>query len=103
MNYYIYSEDRYERIISVLCEIKGIKREELLKLLKDKECKYLMFLLLKKYGCVNSEKLKIDFSIQSKKSIDSTCKKAEELFLINRQFRESYFRLQEIIENKKTI
>ena len=103
MNYYIYNEDKYERIISVLCEIKGIKREELIKLLKDKECKYLMFLLLEKYGCVDVEKLKIDFSIQSKKSINFTCKRAEELFLINKQFRELYFRLQEIIDNKKTI
>jgi len=103
MNYYIYSGDKYEKVISVLCDIKGLRREELIKLLKDRECKYLMFLLLKKYGCVDLGKLKIDFSIQSKKSINSTCKKAEELFLINKQFRELYFRMQELIENKKTI
>jgi hypothetical protein len=103
MNYYIYSKEKYERIISVLCEVKGLRREELIKLLKDKQCKYLMFLLFKKYQCVDSGKLKIDFSIQSKKSINTTCKRAEELFLINRQFRELYFKMEELIENKKTI
>ena len=103
MNYYMYSQDEYEKVISVLCEIKGLRREEIIKLLKDKECKYLMFLLLKKYRCVDSGKLKMDFSIKSKRSINSTFKKAEELFLINNQFRELYFRIEELVENRKTV
>lgn len=37
----------YEKIIEAICKVKGIKRYDLLKILKDKECKYILFLLLK--------------------------------------------------------
>jgi len=90
--------DKYDKIIEVLCRAKGINREELFKLLKDKECKYLMFLLLKKYKCVDLEKLNKDFSIESKKAINYNFKKAEERFFVNKEFRDMYFNLEEIIE-----
>jgi len=90
--------DKYDKIIEVLCRAKGISKEELIKLLKDKECKYLMFLLLKKYKCVDLEKLNKDFSIESKKTINYNFKKAEERFFVSKEFRDMYFNLEEIVE-----
>jgi len=88
---------KYEKIVTVLCDYKGISKEELIVILKDKDYKYLLFLFLKKYKCVDLEKLKEDFSIESKKSVNYTCKKAEEKFFVNKEFRELYFEVEEII------
>ena len=89
--------NKYEKIISVLCEYKEISREELINILKDKDCKFLLFLFLKKYKCIDLRKLEEDFSIKSKKSINNNCRKAEEKFLINKEFRELYFEMEELI------
>jgi len=90
--------DKYDKVIEVLCRAKGINKEELFRLLKDKECKYMMFLLLKKYKCVDLEKLSKDFSIESKKTINYNFKKAEERFFVSKEFRDMYFDLEEIVE-----
>ena len=90
--------DKYDKVIEVLCRAKGINKEELFRLLKDKECKYMMFLLLKKYKCVDLEKLSKDFSIESKKTINYNFKKAEERFFVSKEFRDMYFNLEEIVE-----
>lgn len=89
--------NKYEKILSVLCEFKGISSQELINILKDKECKYLLFLFLKKYKCIDLKKLEEDFSIKSKKSINYNCKKAQEKFLINKDFRDQYFEMEELI------
>ena len=86
--------NKYEIILSVLCEYKGITRKELVELLKDKKFKYLLFLFLKKYKCFNFEKLRQDFLIQNRKIIRYNCKKAEEKFFINKEFRELYFEME---------
>jgi len=93
--------DKYDKIIDILCRVKGLEKEELFKILKDKDCKYLMFLLLKKYNCVDLDKLNKDFSIESKKVINYNFKKAEERFFVNKQFRDMYFNLEEIIEKSE--
>jgi hypothetical protein len=72
--------------------------EELSKILKDRECKYLLFLLLKKYKCGDAEVLHRDFSIESKKTISYGLKKAEEKFFINKEFRDMYFELEKEIK-----
>ncbi|GLC29392.1 ribose-5-phosphate isomerase [Clostridium omnivorum] len=90
-------EDKYEKIIEVICSYKNIKREELFQILKDRESKYLMFLLMKKYKCADIERLHKDFFIGSKKSISYSLKKAEEKFFINRDFREKYFEAEDIV------
>lgn len=94
-------EDKYTKILSVICEIKGISNDELSKILKDRECKYLLFLLLKKYKCADIDILTRDFSIDSKKFINYNLKKAEEKFFINKEFRDMYFEAELIID--KTI
>lgn len=90
--------DKYEKIILVLCQYKGINKESILDILKDKQCKLLLFLLLKKYGCVNEEKLKEDFMIENRKSINYNCKKAQEKFFVNKKFRDLYFEMEEYIK-----
>ena len=89
--------NKYDKILSVICDYKGISREELICVLKDRKYKYLLFLFLKKYKCFDLAKLKQDFSIESKKSINYSCKKAEENFFVNREFRELYFEMEETI------
>lgn len=93
--------DKYEKIITVICEYNGINKEELVKLLKNRDCKYLLFLFLKKYKCVDFEKLRHDFSINSKGSVTYNYKRAREKFFINKEFREKYFQMEELIKNKK--
>ena len=90
-------ENKYDKILSVICDYKGINREELIYILKDKNYKYLLLLFLKKYKCFDLVKLKEDFSMESKRSINCSCKKAEEKFFVNKEFRELYFEMEEII------
>ncbi|MCM8709714.1 ribose-5-phosphate isomerase [Clostridium sp. SYSU_GA19001] len=94
-------EDKYIKILEVICQIKGINKEEQVKILKDRECKYLLFLLLKKYKCTDIVSFQKDFSIESKKYINYNIKKAEEKFFINKEFRDMYFEAENIIN--KTI
>ncbi len=98
MESFFNKEDKYLKILEVICSIKGIEREELFRILKDRESKYLLFLLLKKYKCTDIEALNRDFSIESKKTINYNMKKAEEKFFINKEFRDMYFEAEEIIE-----
>lgn len=94
-------DDKYSAIIQIICELKGIDKAQLIAILKDKESKYLLFLLLKKYNCTNLEVLSRDFSIESKKKITYNVKKAEEKFFINKEFRDMYFKIEGLLE--KTI
>lgn len=87
----------YPKIIDALCEIKEIPKEKLFKILKDRDCKLIFFLLLKKYKCVNLEKINEDFSINIKRAISYNLKKAEESLFVNKDFREMYFEVVNII------
>ena len=98
MDNFINREENYVKIIEVLCKYKGINKEELFRILKDQESKYLLFLLLKKYKCADLDKLNKDFSIESLKSVNYNVKKAEEKFFINKNFRDMYFEAEEIIK-----
>lgn len=97
MNYFN-KNTKYEKIIELLCEYKGIKREELIRILEDEECKYLLFLLLKKYNCMDISNLTKDFDINNKRKLNNNVKKAQEKFLLNRRIREMYFEAETIIE-----
>lgn len=96
--YFTNKEERYERIISLLCEYKGVPRDELLEILKDQNCKYLFFLLIKKYGCDDIGILKRDFPSVNKSKINSNLKKAEEKLLLSRKIRDMYFEAEGLIE-----
>lgn len=88
---------RYERIIELMCEYKGINKRDLYKLLKDKNCKYMLFLILKKYGG-GYEYIKNDIPECNKRIINYNCKRAEKMFLINKEFRDMYFEIEDEIE-----
>jgi hypothetical protein len=87
----------YEKIIEAICEVKGIKTFEVLKVLKDRECKYILFLLFKKYRCGNVESAYKDFVISNKRAVNYGSKKAEERFFINKEFRETFFEIEDIL------
>lgn len=100
----INKERYYENIIDLLCKIKKIPKNEIFKILKDRNCKYLFFLLVKKYECMDLLKLKEDFNIKNKKSAVLNMRKACEKFLINNDFRQMFFEADDMLNNevKKT-
>lgn len=85
-------------IISVLSSYLGEDFEEIKNIIKKKENRYLLLLLLKNYKCLNREEIKLMFNISSEKSVNYNIKKAEEKFLINRDFREIYFKIEKYLE-----
>ncbi|WP_139905702.1 ribose-5-phosphate isomerase [Clostridium thermarum] len=93
-----YKQSRYDAIIEIICNYKGISKEQLSYILRDRECKYLLFLLLEKYKCTDVDYIRKDLRISTKKSIRNNVKKAEEKFFINREFREKYFELEKIAQ-----
>lgn len=97
--YFSNKEEKYERIINLLCKYKGLSREDLFKILKDEECKYLFYLLIKKYGCDNNMGIiQKDFPMVNKNRIRNNFKKAEEKLLLNRKIRNMYFEAENMIE-----
>lgn len=94
----MYIMSNYKKIIEIICSMKGINKEELFKILEDKEFKYLFFLLLKKYKCDDINKIKEDFSINNRRVVNYNVKKAQEKFFVNREFREVYFEVEKKIE-----
>ncbi|VYU19750.1 hypothetical protein [Clostridium tertium] len=87
--------DKVTIIMNVLAAYLGIEVKELNDKLKKKENKYLLLLLLKKYNCLNAGNVKCVLEIISDKSMKFNIDKAEEKFLINRDFREKYLEVQE--------
>lgn len=69
-------------------------------LLDNKEVKYLLLLLLKQFNCLDKERLKKQLDIKNSRSIEINLRKAEEKLLINKEFRQKYFYLEEKIEKK---
>ena len=89
------SGDKYLKILKLVAYYNNINDEDIIKLLKDKESKYLLLLLLKKYKCINNERMMEIFRYKSSRSINYNIKKAEEKFLVNKSFREKYFEIEE--------
>jgi len=87
--------DKYSRILNVVYSYYGMMEDDIIKLLKDKDAKYLLLLLLNRYRCIDEEKLKSILNIKSKQSIKYNLRRAEEKLLLNREFRETYFELEE--------
>jgi len=88
----------YDKIIEAICYVKGIKRHESLKISKDRECRYILLLLLKKFKCGDVESVYKDFMILNKRAINYGLKKAEERFFINKEFRDMYLEIENILD-----
>lgn len=92
------NEDKYSKIIEFICIYKNISRIELFKLLRHKESKYLLLLLLKKYKCVDMQRICVEFSSKNTVTVKNNFKKAEEKFYVNKEFREMYYEVEEMIK-----
>jgi len=90
----------YDNVINTICHVNNIKREQLEEILKNKELKYLSLLILKKYNCLELDKIKADFKINSKRTLKYNENRAEEKLLVNYNFREKYFYMDEEINKK---
>lgn len=93
-----YKLNRIIIVTNVLCSHFNISSKDLKKILRKKENKYLYLLLLKKYNCLDKEKINKIIDIGSERSIKYNINKAEEKLLINKQFRDTYFMLEEGLE-----
>ncbi|MBD7912633.1 hypothetical protein [Clostridium cibarium] len=87
--------DRYLKILRTISLYYGIDEENFILLLREKENKYLLLLLLKKYKCMDEKTLMCILNYKSKKSISNNIKKAEEKLLINKEFRDKFFEIEE--------
>ena len=92
----------YEKIIEAICEVKGMKTYELQRILKDRDCKYILLLLLKKYRCGNVEDAYKEFLVSHKRAVSYGSKKAEEQFFINKEFRTLVFEIEDILGVSKS-
>lgn len=90
--------NKYENIIMILCQYYEISYYEFNKLLRKKEKAYLTVLLMKKFRCLNSEGVKEKLGIISNRSLHYKIKMAEKKILINKNFRDEYFELEEKIK-----
>lgn len=87
--------DKVSIVMNVLASYLDIEVNEMNKILKKKENKYIFLLLLKDYNCLQKDKVKEILNIVSDKSIKYNIDKAQEKFLINKEFREMYFEIQD--------
>jgi hypothetical protein len=94
---------RYLRILQMICKYYDIEEKEFLDLLKAKENKYLLLLLLKNNNCFDINAIKELFNLKTSRTINNNLKQAEEKLLINRSFREKYFDLENHINNDEII
>lgn len=89
-----YELDKITIVSNVLCAHLGVDSKDLNKTLKKKENKYLYLLLLKNYKCLDKDKLRDILEIITEKSIKNNINKAEEKFLVNKNFRETYVEIE---------
>lgn len=89
---------KYMKILNNICNYYGINEEEFIELLKNRDNKYLLLLILKNNHCLEIDKIKEIFKVKTSKSISSSIRLAEEKLLINAIFRERYFELENNIE-----
>jgi len=90
--------DRIKIVTEVMCKNFNVEVGDLNNILKKKENKYLFFLLLRNYKCLDKEKLKKLIEKVSDRSINYSLNKGEEKLLVNKQFRDNYIRVEEIID-----
>ena len=89
---------KYLKILNNICNYYGISEEKFIELLKERDNKYILLLLLKNNNCLETSRIKEMLKIKTSRSINSTLKIAEEKLLVNRFFREKYFELENTIE-----
>ena len=86
--------------IDSLDKIISIDDKEMYLIMKRRECKYLLLLLMRKFNCLDKEIIKEQLKLKSDRTINNNIAKAEEKLLMNREFRDDFFCLEERIEKK---
>ena len=94
---WIYIE-KYLVIIQIIAQFYGIDDEEICVIMKRRECKYLLLLLMRKFNCLDKGLIKDQLQLKSDKTIKNNIVKAEEKLLMNKEFRDNFFYLEEKIE-----
>lgn len=94
---------KYVSILNNICNYYGIGEEKFIELLKERDNRYILLLLLKNNNCLEPEKIKEIFKLKTSKSINNNLRLAEEKLLVNRIFREKYFELEDNIEKNDRI
>ncbi|EHI97437.1 MULTISPECIES: hypothetical protein [unclassified Clostridium] len=92
---------KYIKILRNVCDYYGINEEKFIELLKDRDNKYILLLVLKNNHCLEIDKIKEVFNLKTSRSINNNLKLAEEKLLANRYFRERYFELENTIEKSE--
>lgn len=87
--------DKITIVLNVLSVHLGIELKELRSNLKQKENKYIFLLLLKRFNCFENDRIKEILELISDKSLRNNINKAEEKFLINKEFRRKYCEIEE--------
>ena len=96
--------NRYEIIVLILCKNYNKNYDEFKNILNEKENLYIMLLLMKKFRCLNGDIIQENLGILNSRMLNYKIKKAEEKILINKNFREEYFELEDKIkQNLKSI
>lgn len=90
--------NNYNRVLDILIQYYGISYAEFYDMLRKKENKYLFLLLLKEFRGLNKENINEQSISLSYRSLIYNLRKAEEKLLVNKEFRENYFTLQEKVE-----
>jgi len=93
------SKLKYVKILNNVCNYYGIDEDKFIELLKNRDNKYILLLILKNNHCLEIDEIKDIFKLKTAKSINNSLRLAEEKLLINRFFREKYFELENNIEN----
>lgn len=89
---------KYIKILKIICNYYGIEEENFIELIKNRDNKYILLLILKNNNCLDKEKIKEILRLKNSKSINNSLKMAEEKLLVNRIFRERYFELENNID-----
>ena len=92
------SKLKYIKILKIICNYYGIEEENFIELIKNRDNKYILLLILKNNNCLDKEKIKEILRLKNSKSINNSLKMAEEKLLVNRIFRERYFELENNID-----
>ncbi len=88
---------RYICLLQCLVSYYNIKEEDFIEMLKIRENKYLLLLFLKKYKCMNEEEVLKILNLKNKRSLCYNIKKAEEKLLVNRDFRATFFDIEDYL------
>jgi len=92
------SKLKYVKILNNIFNYYGVNEDKFIELLKNRDNKYILLLILKNNHCLEIDKIKEIFKVKTSKSINSSLRLAEEKLLVNRFFREKYFELEDTLE-----